>query len=72
MIFFVPRVMSLTNNLIVSKLRAFIDHVIVLSMLLLSFIVVILCGFFEWKRICTWFLFRRLFICVLPLEINLS
>ena len=38
MIFFVPRVMSLTNNLIVSKLRAFIDHVIVLFMFMLSFI----------------------------------
>ena len=32
--------------------RAFIDPVIVLFMLMLSFIFVIICCFFEWKRIC--------------------
>ena len=37
----------------------------------LSFICVIVCGLFEWKRICAGF-FSRLLIYVLPLEIQLS
>jgi hypothetical protein len=32
---------------------SFIDTAIVLSMFLLSFIFVIVCGLFEWKRICS-------------------
>ena len=37
--------------------RSFIDPAIVLSMFMLSFIFVIVCGLFEWERICAGFLF---------------
>ena len=47
-----------------------IDAVAVLSMFMLSFILVIVCGFFEWKRICAGF--YGLFIYVLPLDIQPS
>ena len=46
-----------------------IDPAIALSMLILPFIGVIERGLFEWKRICTSFLYR-LFIIVLLLEIH--
>jgi len=44
---------------------------IVVNMFMLSFIFVIVCGLIEGKRICAGF-FYRLFIFVLPLEIQLS
>jgi hypothetical protein len=39
---------------------SFIDPAIVLSMLMLSFIFVIVCGLFEWKRTCAGFFYRLL------------
>ena len=48
---------------------SFIDPAIILSMLMLSFIFVIVCGLFEWTRICAgflsfFFLFFSLYIYV--------
>ena len=52
----------------------FIDPAIVLSMFIFPFMFVIvsLCGLFEWKQICAWFFFYHLFISVLFPEIQLS
>ena len=47
--------------------RAFIDPAIVLFMFMLSFVVVILCGLFEWKRICAGFL-SFVYICIAVLD----
>ena len=55
--------------------QVFTDDTITLSMLMLSFIFVIVCGIFEWTRICESFkLFSSssLFISVLLLEIQIS
>jgi hypothetical protein len=54
-------------------LQALIEPVFVLSMFMLSFIFVTVCGLFEWnwKLICAGF-FYPLFICALLLEIQLS
>ena len=50
--------------LVVRLLRTFIDPAvaIVLSMFMLSFIFVIVCGLFEWKRICAGFFLA--FACI--------
>jgi hypothetical protein len=48
---------------------AFIEPAIVLSMFLLSSIFVMVCGLFEWKRICVFFFY---IVCVFPLEMQLS
>jgi hypothetical protein len=70
--FFCPKLRVFNqNNLlsspVVTQLRAFIDPGIVLSMFMLSFIFVIVCGLFVWTRVCV-----GLFIYVLSLEIQLS
>ena len=49
--------------LVVSQLWAFIDHAIVLSMFMLSFIFVTVCSLFECKRICISCLFC-VYICI--------
>jgi hypothetical protein len=72
----VQRVWSLTNRLYhpsfwsVNYEHSCFNPSIVLSMFMLSFNFVIVCGLFECKQICTGF-FYRLPICVLPLEIEL-
>ena len=53
----------LPSQLVVSLLRAFIDPSIVLSMFILSFICVIVCGLFEWTRICA-SLLSFAYICI--------
>jgi hypothetical protein len=70
--FFVPSLgvfnqKNLLSSPLVTQLRAFIDPGIVLSMFMLSFIFVIVCGLFVWTRVCV-----GLFIYVLSLEIQLS
>ena len=43
--------------------RTFIDHALVLSMFMFSFICVILCGLFDWKRIYSFFYRLFMYCC---------
>ena len=52
------------------NISTFIDHAIVRSMFMLSFIFVIVCDLFEWMQICIK-VFYHLFTYVLALEIQL-
>jgi hypothetical protein len=46
--------------------------ILLLSMFMLSFIVLLMCGVFKWKRICAGFCCYCLFMYVLPLGVMLS
>ena len=52
--------------------QVFIDPAKVLSMFMLLFILVMVCGLFELKRICTGFCYLFIHVYVLLLEIQLS